>query len=215
MEEEADIQLLLKGFEPPRPASSISADPAPHPPPEPEPELEPSAAADAHASKGQRLKRLAKKLSEEEEAELSTRLGPCRRLHLLAFVLLALRVRLHWQTIHAPAMTPRCPACDFRTGEIYDRLTEIDAHTAEARASRILAGLQFNEQMQARPTSTFSGGWRMRISLALALFIHPDVLLLDEPTNHLDLHAVIWLEDYLMSVLISPPSDLQVLSVHY
>ena len=90
-------------------------------------------------------------------------------------------------------------------GEIYDRLTEIDAHTAEARASRILAGLQFSEEMQARPTSTFSGGWRMRISLALALFIQPDVLLLDEPTNHLDLHAVIWLEDYLMSALLHAP----------
>jgi ATPase subunit of ABC transporter with duplicated ATPase domains len=92
----------------------------------------------------------------------------------------------------------------LHAGEIYDRLTEIDAHTAEARASRILAGLQFSEAMQARPTSTFSGGWRMRISLALALFIQPDVLLLDEPTNHLDLHAVIWLEDYLMSVLLHP-----------
>ena len=78
MEEEADIQLLLKGFEPPGSTSSIGAEPSLHPPPEPEPEpeLEHSAAADAQASKMQRLKRLEKKLSEEEEAELSARLGP-------------------------------------------------------------------------------------------------------------------------------------------
>jgi ATP-binding cassette subfamily F protein 3 len=73
----------------------------------------------------------------------------------------------------------------------------IDSDTAVARASLVLHGLQFSEADQQRPTSSFSGGWRMRISLALALFIQPDVLLLDEPTNHLDLHAVIWLEDYL------------------
>jgi ATPase subunit of ABC transporter with duplicated ATPase domains len=59
--------------------------------------------------------------------------------------------------------------------------------------------LQFSVEDQARPTSSFSGGWRMRVSLALALFINPDVLLLDEPTNHLDLHAVIWLENYLLT----------------
>lgn len=80
---------------------------------------------------------------------------------------------------------------------VYERLDEIDAHSAEARAASILAGLGFETDMQRRATKTFSGGWRMRIALAQALFIEPDVLLLDEPTNHLDLHAVLWLEDYL------------------
>ena len=81
---------------------------------------------------------------------------------------------------------------------IYQRLEEIDASSAEAKASKILHGLSFDEAMQNRPTKTFSGGWRMRVALARALFVQPDLLMLDEPTNHLDLHAVLWLEDYLL-----------------
>lgn len=83
--------------------------------------------------------------------------------------------------------------------DIYDRLIAIDAFTAESRASEILAGLGFSQEMQNQPLSSFSGGWRMRVSLASLLFSQPDWLLLDEPTNHLDLEASIWLEDYLKS----------------
>ena len=71
---------------------------------------------------------------------------------------------------------------------------EIGADSAKSRASKILHGLGFTEVMQRRSTNNFSGGWRMRISLARALYIQPTVLLLDEPTNHLDLRAVLWLE---------------------
>ncbi|XP_017436410.1 ABC transporter F family member 3 [Vigna angularis] len=85
-----------------------------------------------------------------------------------------------------------------RLEEIYKRLEHIDADSAEARAASILAGLSFLPEMQKKATKTFSGGWRMRIALARALFIEPDILLLDEPTNHLDLHAVLWLESYLV-----------------
>lgn len=84
-----------------------------------------------------------------------------------------------------------------RLNEVYERMQEINAASADARASKILHGLGFTKVMQARQTNLFSGGWRMRISLARALYIQPTVLLLDEPTNHLDLRAVLWLEEYL------------------
>ena len=84
-----------------------------------------------------------------------------------------------------------------RLAEVHMRLVDIDAHTAPARASEILAGLGFNEEMQQQPMSSFSGGWRMRVALAAALFAQPELLLLDEPTNHLDLEATVWLEAYL------------------
>ncbi|KAL1345491.1 hypothetical protein HN51_019219 [Arachis hypogaea] len=80
---------------------------------------------------------------------------------------------------------------------IYERLEALDASTAEKRAAEILFGLGFNKQMQAKKTRDFSGGWRMRIALARALFMNPTILLLDEPTNHLDLEACVWLEENL------------------
>ncbi|WP_425409385.1 ABC-F family ATP-binding cassette domain-containing protein [Hyphococcus sp.] len=84
-----------------------------------------------------------------------------------------------------------------RIAEIQTRLADIDAHSAEARAGSILAGLGFSADEQKRPCSEFSGGWRMRVALAGVLFAAPDLLILDEPTNYLDLEGTIWLENYL------------------
>ena len=84
-----------------------------------------------------------------------------------------------------------------RIGEIYQRLEDIDAYTAEPRASSILAGLGFSQHAQARPCHEFSGGWRMRVALGAVLFSQPDLLLLDEPTNYLDLEGAYWLEQFL------------------
>ena len=84
-----------------------------------------------------------------------------------------------------------------RIADIQNRLAEIGAHTAEARASTILAGLGFDQAAQARPCAEFSGGWRMRVALAGVLFAEPDLLLLDEPTNYLDLEGALWLEGFL------------------
>ncbi|MBO6725586.1 MAG: ABC-F family ATP-binding cassette domain-containing protein [Rhizobiaceae bacterium] len=100
-----------------------------------------------------------------------------------------------------------------RIAEIQTRLADIDAHSAEARAATILAGLGFDQDAQQRPASSFSGGWRMRVALASVLFAQPDLLLLDEPTNYLDLEGTLWLENYLSNyphtvLLISHDRDL-------
>jgi ATP-binding cassette subfamily F protein 3 len=78
--------------------------------------------------------------------------------------------------------------------EIYQRLNAIDADRAPARAAEILSGLGFSNDDLNRPMAEFSGGWRMRVALAAALFAEPDLLLLDEPTNYLDLEGALWLE---------------------
>ena len=84
-----------------------------------------------------------------------------------------------------------------RIADIQARLADIDAWSAEGRASAILKGLGFDAEAQLRPCSDFSGGWRMRVALAGVLFAQPDYLLLDEPTNYLDLEGALWLESYL------------------
>jgi ATP-binding cassette subfamily F protein 3 len=94
----------------------------------------------------------------------------------------------------AEAETARDP---FRVAEVQTRLADLGAHAAPARAAAILAGLGFDAAEQRRACAEFSGGWRMRVALAAALFAEPDVLLLDEPTNYLDLEGTMWLQAHL------------------
>ncbi len=82
-------------------------------------------------------------------------------------------------------------------GDIYARLNAIDADRAPSRAAEILAGFGFSQKDLTRPMAEFSGGWRLRVALAAALFAEPDLLLLDEPTNYLDLEGALWLESRL------------------
>lgn len=86
----------------------------------------------------------------------------------------------------------------MRIGEIHSRLQDIDAYSAEARASEIMVGLGFSQEDLKQPSGSFSGGWRMRAALAGILVSQPDLLILDEPTNYLDLEGAAWLEGYLV-----------------
>ncbi|WP_181707420.1 ABC-F family ATP-binding cassette domain-containing protein [Chthonobacter rhizosphaerae] len=126
---------------------------------------------------------------------------------LLDFVLAADTERL---ALLAEAETATDP---HRIAEIQIRLADIGAHSAEARAATILAGLGFDAADQLRPCKDFSGGWRMRVALAAVLFAEPDLLLLDEPTNYLDLEGTVWLQSYVQKyphtvLLISHDRDL-------
>ncbi|KAI9475694.1 MAG: P-loop containing nucleoside triphosphate hydrolase protein [Benjaminiella poitrasii] len=96
--------------------------------------------------------------------------------------------------------------------DIYERIESLDPATFETRACTLLAGLGFDTNQMKKMTKDMSGGWRMRVALARALFIRPTLLLLDEPTNHLDLEATVWLEEYLKTydrilVMVSHSQD--------
>jgi len=117
--------------------------------------------------------------------------------------------------IERSELLAECETCTDhdRLGDVHERLLAIDAYSAPSRAARILIGLGFDEDMQAQPLDSFSGGWKMRVALAALLFSAPDVLLLDEPSNHLDLEATLWLENFLKSypgtlIVISHERDL-------
>src|SRR5690606_28323912 len=131
-----------------------------------------------------RLRPRARMGSVEQEA-------PGGALPLIDFVLAADRERA---ALLAEAETATDP---HRIAEIQTRLSDIGAHSAEARAGAILSGLGFSAPDQQRPCGEFSGGWRMRAALAASLFAAPDLLLLDEPTNYLDLEGAMWLTRHL------------------
>lgn len=101
--------------------------------------------------------------------------------------------------VHTRQMEIQKDELSARLGDLQAQLIEMEADTGPSRAAALLDGLGIVAADQMRPTKSFSGGWRMRLALARALFCKPDLLLLDEPSNNLDLNAIAWLEDYLVN----------------
>lgn len=101
--------------------------------------------------------------------------------------------------IHTRRLEIQKDELSTRLLEVQGKLVEMEADTGPSRAAALLDGLGIASEDQMRATKTFSGGWRMRLALARALFCKPDLLLLDEPSNNLDLNAIAWLEDYLIT----------------
>jgi len=104
---------------------------------------------------------------------------------------------LHEELGNVQPDDPHLEAMLARAGDLQHQLEHRAEHSLESEARRVLSGLGFSPEQQDRPLATFSGGWRMRASLAALLLSDPTVLIMDEPTNHLDLPAMEWLEDYL------------------
>jgi ATP-binding cassette subfamily F protein 2 len=126
----------------------------------------------------------------EEEA-------PASDMTALEMVLSDARRKVHELEAEAEKLTEEAGADSDVVQDIYARIEDLDEKTFEVRAGTLLFGLGFTKEMSKKKTKDMSGGWRMRVSLAKALFVKPSLLLLDEPTNHLDLEACVWLEQYL------------------
>lgn len=121
---------------------------------------------------------------------------PGSKRSALDFVLDA---HVEFREVEAAIAEAEASGDDMALGELFAKLEEIHGYDINHRAERLLSGLGFDVDDFARPVSSFSGGWRVRLNLAAALMCPSDLLLLDEPTNHLDLEATVWLEQWLQN----------------